>query len=226
MSVRKHFLENRYAYFSNVISKQEAKKLSDNLFKRKKEGLLVSDDQCPLSHAIYGDPVYDELLERLTRPLSEQIGIELLPAYSYARLYEPGEILVRHRDRPSCEISVTMTLGYHKKSDIWPIYVQKDITKEEGHEIIIEPGDMILYTGPYICHWREEYKGVWQTQVFLHYVNANGKFKDRVYDTRSNLSHKNNEVWQMQKEHIKEQREKNPDRNRTRLGQKTGPNVK
>jgi hypothetical protein len=226
MSVRKHFIENRYAYFSNVISKQEAKKLSDNLFKRKKEGLLVSDDQCPLSHAIYGDPVYDELLERLSRPLSEQIGIELLPAYSYARLYDPGEKLERHRDRFACEISVTMTLGYHKKSGIWPFYVQEDETKKEGIEIIIEPGDMVLYTGPHICHWREEYKGVWQTQVFLHYVDANGKYKDRRYDTRQSLAHQSASEWNNSIQKIKNIQAKNLDRNRARLGSDTGPDAK
>jgi hypothetical protein len=223
MSIKQFFQENKYAYFSNVITKEEAKKLSDNLFKRKKEGILISDDQCPKSHAVYGDPFFDELLERLTVPLSQQIGIDLLPAYTYARLYEPGEILLRHRDRSSCQISTTMTLGYNKKSDIWPIYLQEDKNKEEGIEAIIEPGDMVLYRGNQLCHWREEYTGVWQTQVFMHYVDANGPYKDLKYDRRKNLSHKSEAVWNKIKEDQLKEVKKNKDKNRERLGTTTGP---
>lgn len=223
MSIKQFFEENKYAYFSNVITKEEAKSLSDNLFERKKQGLLISDDQCPKSHAIYGDPLFDELLERLTTSLSHQIGVELLPAYTYARLYEPGEILLRHRDRPSCQISTTMTLGHSKKSDIWPIYLQEDENKEEGIEAIIEPGDMVLYRGNQLCHWREEYTGVWQTQVFMHYVDANGPFKHLRYDRRKNLSHKSDEVWDKIKNKQLNEAKIQKDRNRPRLGTLTGP---
>lgn len=226
MSIKQFFEENKYAYFSDVITKEEAKKLSDHLFKRKDEGLLISDDQCPMSHAIYGDPLFDELLERLTTPLSNQIGIDLLPAYTYARLYEPGQILDRHRDRPSCQISATMTLGYDENSDIWPIYLQEDPNEEEGEEAIIEPGDMVLYRGNELCHWRDEFKGIWQTQVFLHYVDANGPFKHLKYDERAALSHQSDSVWQQNKEHIKKQASENRDRNRPRLGSRTGPKSK
>jgi PKHD-type hydroxylase len=38
-------------------------------------------------------------------------------------------------------------------------------------------------------HWREKYtEGKWQAQVFLHYVDANGKYADWKYDKRNKLN--------------------------------------
>ena len=39
-------------------------------------------------------------------------SLELVPTYSYHRLYTTGTELKRHKDRPSCEISTTLCLGY------------------------------------------------------------------------------------------------------------------
>jgi hypothetical protein len=35
----------------------------------------------------------------------------MLPTYSYARIYANGDELKKHRDRPACEVSVTLHLG-------------------------------------------------------------------------------------------------------------------
>ena len=48
-------------------------------------------------------------------------GLKLYPAYTYARIYKKGDdVLKRHKDRFSCEISTTMNLG----GDDWPIYLR------------------------------------------------------------------------------------------------------
>ena len=121
MTAAKAFEKNRYIYLSGAVPRDECERLTQYMFKLKEEGKLIKDEQCPLSHSVYGDPELDAVLAKLVPNLSNQLGVELLPTYTYARIYEPGEVLVKHKDRPSCEISGTLTLGFDPGSGIWPI---------------------------------------------------------------------------------------------------------
>src|SRR6056300_982594 len=147
MNPQKYFEDNRYVYLENVISKSDCKALTDHMFSLYENGKTEKDPQCLLSDSIYGDPLFDTILERLAEPLSNTIGIELIPTYTYARIYRPGEILKKHIDRESCEISGTMTLGFDPNSSIWPIHFTLDEQDEEGKNAIIEVGDLLLYRG-------------------------------------------------------------------------------
>jgi hypothetical protein len=51
-----------------------------------------------------------------------------------------------------------------------------------GVEILMEPGEAVIYLGCEVEHWREEFKGNWQSQVFLHYVDANGPYANSKFD--------------------------------------------
>jgi hypothetical protein len=53
----------------------------------------------------------ETLLMKMLPIMKERTGLDLIPTYSYARVYEKGAILKRHKDRPSCEISTTLNLG-------------------------------------------------------------------------------------------------------------------
>jgi len=184
LTTQEYFTKNGYVVLSSVISKQEADELTQHMFNLYEQGKLVRDDQCSLSDAIYGDPKFDTLLARLADPLGKNIGKKLLPTYTYARIYRPGEILKKHIDRPSCELSATLTLGYDAKSS-WPIYFDKD-----GKEIPIqlESGEMAVYRGCDLVHWRPPFKGNWHVQLFLHYVDAEGPYADHAFDKRKTLS--------------------------------------
>lgn len=186
-TAKSYFEKQKYVYLSNVLSREECNKLTEHMFTLSKEGKLEKDPQCPLSGAIYGDEVFDSLLERLKKPLSDQLGIELVPTYTYARLYEPGEVLERHSDRPSCEISGTMTLGFDPATAVWPIFFAKDEDDSVGESLDISVGDLVMYKGEELPHWRPAFKGKWQVQVFFHYVDANGPHKDYKYDRRETL---------------------------------------
>jgi hypothetical protein len=85
--------------------------------------LLRSDSQVPMTPGDYGDPAFDGLLEHLRPSVQDHSGLRLWPTYSYFRMYKRGDVLARHRDRPACEISVTLNIG-QKPLDPWPIYVQ------------------------------------------------------------------------------------------------------
>ena len=179
MSSQKYFEENQYVVFEGALDKVKCEQLTQHMFDLHQQGKLTKDDQCPQSDAIYGAPLFDNLLAEFAKPIGNHVGRELIPTYTYARIYRPGEILKKHKDRPSCEISATLTLGYDAQFN-WPIYFDKN------KEIVVtlEPGDLAVYKGCEIVHWRRPFKGNWHVQLFLHYVDANGPYKDYAYDKR------------------------------------------
>lgn len=178
------FKQNKYIYLSEVLNKDQCKHLSDHMHELQKQGELKQDEQCPLSWSIYGDPTFDSLLANLAKPIGEKIGLELIPTYTYARIYQPGEVLAKHTDRDSCEISGTLTIDHDPDSQIWPIFFGKNI-EDPGQMYKIDVGDLVMYRGNELVHWRPKYKGKWQVQVFFHYVDANGPNKEWAYDKKS-----------------------------------------
>jgi hypothetical protein len=142
-------------------------------------GLLGTwkDDQIPNTYSIYGDPAFDTLLMKVLPIMKRETGLEVVPTYSYARLYKHGDELKRHKDRPSCEISTTINLG----GESWSIFL-------EGTEILLNIGDMLIYEGCKLEHWREPFEGENCGQVFLHYNNVNGPNNDiNIFDGRDKL---------------------------------------
>lgn len=177
-----YFEKNGYVVLTDAMSKDQCESLTKHMFDLQQSGKLVNDDQCPLSDAVYGDPLFDNILEKFAKPIGDAVGRTLLPTYTYARIYRPGEILKKHKDRPACEISATLTLGFDAKP-VWPIFFDE----ERETSVSLDVGELAVYKGCEILHWRPSFKGQWHVQVFLHYVDANGPYKDEVYDNRSNL---------------------------------------
>ena len=144
------------------------------------------DRQVPGAYAKYGDWVMETLLMYMIPIMKAKTGLELIPTYTYTRLYEKGQILKRHKDRPSCEISTTLHLG----GDEWPIFLDpsganyvideyKNIHKPnapKGVRVDLKIGDMLIYSGCDLEHWREPFEGNICSQVFLHYNHANGPY--------------------------------------------------
>ena len=146
---------------------------------------IWNDPQVPNTYSNYADMVMEVLLVKLL-PLMEKVTkLKLNPNYSYARIYKKGDVLNRHKDRFSCEVSTTLNLG----GDVWSIYL--DPTGKEnnkGVKINLNPGDMLIYKGNEIEHWREPFDGEICAQVFLHYNNiATENAKDNIFDRRPHL---------------------------------------
>ncbi len=136
------------------------------------------DDQVPNSLTLmHHDIVFETLQERLWSRIESVVGKKLIPTYAYARLYQNGNELEKHTDRPACEVSVTIQLGRsHHYS--YPIYL-------EGTRIDLAEGDGVLYNGMDQEHWRNKCDGpdgYYSGQVFLHYVYADGKHTDEIGD--------------------------------------------
>ena len=154
-----------------------------------------TDQQVPGCYTKYADWVMETLLMYMIPIMKAKTGLELIPTYTYTRLYEKGNILKRHKDRPSCEVSTTLHLG----GDEWPIFLDpsgqdfvideyKNIHKPgapKGVRVDLKIGDMLIYSGCELEHWREPFEGNVCSQVFLHYNHANGPFaKTNLLDGR------------------------------------------
>ena len=127
------------------------------------------DSQIPNTYSHYGDMVMETLLKKLKSCVEKESGLTLHPTYSYARIYKNGDVLERHRDRESCKVSTTLNLG----GDPWPIFLEPSgECDKKGISILLEPGDMLLYDGYALEHWREKFEGKDCGQVFLHYNDA------------------------------------------------------
>ena len=144
-----------------------------------------TDAQVPDTYSHYADIAMETLLALITPQMEKATGLKLYPNYSYARIYKKGDILERHKDRFSCEISTTLNLG----GDPWPIYLEPSGKEgKKGIKVNLKPGDMLVYRGMDLEHWREPFKGKDCAQVFLHYNNAKTKgAKNNMYDGRPHL---------------------------------------
>lgn len=176
---------NKYLLVKNAIDKEKCANLTSQF----KEHLLhtsYKDIQCPKSEAVYGTTFFDSLLLELLPTFEDIVGESLYPTYSYARFYVPEEKLPIHIDRPSCEVSATLTLGF--EGNVWPIYMG-DAGGANAAQIEMDVGDAVLYFGAEKYHWRNIYtEGAWQAQVFLHYVRAGGPHAEWRFDKRPNLN--------------------------------------
>jgi len=123
------------------------------------------DEQIPNTFSCYGDTFMETLMMKVLPVMKQHTDLDVIPTYSYTRAYKKGDILKKHKDRPSCEISTTLHLG----GNPWSIYV-------EGIKIDLNVGDMLIYNGCELEHWREPFEGNVCVQTFLHYNNANGQY--------------------------------------------------
>ncbi|CAB4132442.1 Oxoglutarate/iron-dependent dioxygenase [uncultured Caudovirales phage] len=180
------FVVDKYVHLQEFLAKESCAELTAELKRLVAEKQTVQDSQCPKSEAIHGAMAFDKLLVDLLPHFERASGRRLYPTYSYARLYAPGDELKNHTDRESCEISATITLGFD--GDVWPIYMG-DEGKANASKIEMSVGDAVLYRGMDKHHWREVYtEGKWQAQVFLHYVDADGKHAEWKFDKRPSLN--------------------------------------
>lgn len=132
----------------------------------------------------YADPLIEVMLEALKPAIEEVCGKELLPTYSYSRIYQPGEALRPHIDRPSCEVSVTINVA--NKGGISPIYMQYG--KNDPSKHMMNPGDAIVYKGCEAWHWRMPMDpDQLNVQFMLHYVDKNGPYTSYANDKRPKI---------------------------------------
>jgi hypothetical protein len=194
------FKENKYTVIKNAISTELAEYVYECFLMQRRvartffdtkyispfstEFGVWNDHQVLETYSFYGNPIMEVLLERLKPLMQKETGLTLCETYSYCRLYKKGDVLKRHKDRMSCEISTTLNLG----GDPWPIFLEPSGKVEQpGVKVDLKPGDMLVYKGIELEHWREPFTGENCGQVFLHYNNVDTQGLDNKLDSRPHL---------------------------------------
>ena len=182
------FKKDKYKILRGAISKELASFIYSYFIKKRQVARFLfdqkyispftaywgvwNDHQAPNTYSHYSDTAMETLLEALKVKMEKETGYKLNETYSYARIYKTGDVLHRHKDRYSCEVSTTLHLG----GDRWPIYLDPTGKKgQAGIKVELEQGDMLIYSGCDLEHWREAFPGKDCGQVFLHYNDAKKK---------------------------------------------------
>jgi hypothetical protein len=167
----------KYKLIKKFLSQEEIKLLTD--YCRIKHRLNVDSFDVQQNDNgdtfFYGDPLMESLMINKLNLMEKETNLKLIPTYAFWRMYTMFADLKKHKDRESCEVSVTVMIN--SDGTKWPIFMN-------GTEINMEPGDAAIYLGCEIEHWREEFKGDWQAQTILHYVDKNGSNKELFKDKR------------------------------------------
>jgi hypothetical protein len=180
------FAQKKYVVLRSCVKDPELSLLYRYACKRAENGTMFLDGTAPGAKSSAGDVFMDGLLMDLL-PFAEEVSrAKLFPTYSYFRVYSRGDVLEKHTDRPSCEISLSLCLGYHAERP-WPLLVEGPAG---ASSVELTPGDALLYRGIECPHWREPMDGEQTAQVFLHYVDQDGPYAEWKYDKRPALSFK------------------------------------
>jgi hypothetical protein len=155
------------------VSYAKNKKNEENKF-------IFSDQQVANSYSRYSPPCVEALSIKLLPLIEKVTGKQLYSSFSYTRIYYKGATMAEHTDRPSCEYAVTINISVDPEP--WEIWFN-DLNGNR-FPILLNPGDLIVYKGGVLPHWRNEYMGKRQTQAFLFYVDQFGEYKDNKYDSR------------------------------------------
>jgi hypothetical protein len=178
------FKKNGYFAARGLVTRRGLSFLYDYASKSARGGSMTSgDEQIPATPCRYADPFMESLLEMLVPKAESITSLRLFPTYSYFRVYKTGDVLKRHLDRPACEVSLTLNLGFEAEKP-WPIWLE---VNGEARTVSLEPGDALLYKGIELPHWREPFMGEHSAQVFLHFVDRDGQHKEWMYDKRAGL---------------------------------------
>jgi hypothetical protein len=166
--------EKGYAPVDGLLDPSLARVMYKTLLLQQWRGECFRDNHVPTAVSVSNIALTDAVLLEL-RPRIEAIaGCRLVPTYSYARVYFRGDTIIRHRDRGSCEVSVSVHLGRDGgEASLW---------FPPNTKVEMEAGDGAVYLGCQTEHWREPFRGNTMAQIFLHYVEADGAQAAHYFD--------------------------------------------
>jgi hypothetical protein len=182
------FQSTGYTKVKQLVDSQTIKTVSQYFENKIHRGEWVASTKLKEGEAskfgYYADPLIEVMLKQCLPAIEEQTGLELEPTYSFSRVYQEGEELTPHTDRPSCEISATINVAC--TGDIWPIWMQYE--DKDPVKCMLAPGDAVIYKGCEVTHWRRKLpKGQINVQFMLHYVDKNGPNAEYKFDKREAL---------------------------------------
>ena len=182
------FNDNGCCLVENIISEDCRKYLVNLLALDEIEQRDYQEHQVKGSEELYNTKSLLLINQILTDKIKNCIKTENLYAtYAFYRKYFENQELIKHTDRPECEISVTICLASSKEEKEWPIYLENK-KQQVIYKGNTEPGCGVIYKGCELTHWREKCEHKWVKQFFSHYStnkmlefdNANGQRNDKI----------------------------------------------
>lgn len=145
-------------------------------------------DPLQFVHREYGDTLMETLLEKLTPVIEQVTGLSLWPTLSFYYVYQRGNELKRHKDRSSCQIVAGLCIdadtAFKATQGQWPLMLQ---VNDSSEAVDLNYGDMVIFKGHDIEHWRAPYTGEWFVSAIFGYVDQAGPFAFQKYDQRKML---------------------------------------
>lgn len=217
MSNALEFKENKYLDLKSVVPLDLCRVVTKYSLLKEETAFapeLGNDAQVENAHSVYSDTLMETMMHFLLPHMEKNTGLSLCPTYTYYRVYRPGMTLERHKDRPSCEISTTVCFGFNYNyvdpEYRWGMYVDKNSWNVRGENgefisagnsgtlIAQNPGDLIIYRGCEIEHWRDPFiagPGSYQVQAFFHYIDKNGPYyPEYAYDKRPGIGYRHDNM--------------------------------
>ncbi|WP_271078314.1 hypothetical protein [Aurantiacibacter sp. MUD61] len=183
MTPSEQFETRGYCVIEGLLDESQIRMTSMAMDVAKRQGVMVDGPDGGNAIQQYA-PVLGEVYLRHCRQRIEQAsGCELIESYALWRIYGHGGKLREHRDRESCELTVSIALEADPAENRWAFEL-KDLG-DEHRSLLLAPGDGVIVQGHRIRHWREPLQGQMQKQLFLHYVHRHGAYTEHAFDGRS-----------------------------------------
>ena len=183
LDIAQEFDRRRYAAWPSLLDADSARRLHAYALMCASTGTMTPDEPNGALSA-GGDFIMNGVLVDLAPRVEQATGIGVWPTYSFFRVYRCGDVLKKHTDRPACEISLTLCLGFVADAP-WPICIEGPLGVSR---VELYPGDALLYRGIECPHWRDRFDGETAAQVFLHYVDRTGPYAEWKFDKQPSLA--------------------------------------
>lgn len=127
---------------------------------------LVFDDQVPTRRSQHNAGLFSAVHSQLADLVQKVANTPLKPSYCYMSVYPKGSILAKHTDRAQCVWNASIT--FSRTDKIWPIYVEG---KKGEAALYADIGEVVVYRGTEIPHWRKALPEGTATVCFFHFVD-------------------------------------------------------
>lgn len=203
MKVHGDYKNDGYARLENLFPAEVASALLDQFWRAVHGGGLpysLQQDRLLTKKAVelhgVNFPAITTFLWGVTPTMESMVGCELLPTFAFFRLYQGGDRLRVHHDRPACEHSLSLTLGYSDGLP-WPLDIgheeavrdgkaAEDFGDEPHSTFVMNPGDAVVYRGVRRRHARlTPNPNKWSAHLFLHWVDRAGPYRSLAFEHSS-----------------------------------------
>ena len=196
IKVIRSFLDPLYVKLLQTYFDLKYKSLQYYKEERAYHTLSIDQGDVADSLGFYGDMLTESIADIYLPVICKELELNLSPSYTYARIYEKGNALVPHIDRPACEVSMscpitisgdtvsTIYVSNYQHTSRFNISIEDAKRRGDYTKVDLLPGDAVVYTGCNRLHWREPIESEYIIQFFMHYILTDGKNFDCVFDHR------------------------------------------